>query len=283
MEFLFYLIIGIIQGLTEFLPISSSGHLVLFQNIVGMENIIENHFLNVMVHFGTMIAIIIVFRKKILSLFHNFISLPKDVKEMGFKEAINQPNIRFIIAIIIGTIPAFLVGFYLRDWLTSLENNLLVVAFMFLITSIILFTSKIFDSKDSNRIRDVDDNRIGIIQGLLIGIAQSIAILPGISRSGSTITVGRMVGLERDTAASFSFLLSLPAILGASILELYKSIEIGLHNINIFGIILGFVSSVLVGWISLVFLLKFIKKGKFYYFGFYVVIISIISFIIYFK
>jgi undecaprenyl-diphosphatase len=238
-----------------------------------------------MVHLATMIAIIIVYRKTIKRLLIDVFSLPRNISREGFKNAFKQKNIRFVIAIIIGTIPAFFIGFYLRDWFTIIENNLLVVGFMFLITALFLLLSKLFDKVKSDDNEESIDKKgkVKIKQGFIIGIAQAAAIMPGISRSGATITTGRILGLDRETAASFSFIMSLPVILGASALELVKAIENGLEGINILGVSIGFIMALVVGWISLVFLLKFIKKGKFYYFGFYVLLVSIVCFILYFN
>ncbi len=293
MNLLFHFLTGLIQGLTEFLPVSSSGHLVLFQHLYGRGGLEENLFLNVMVHLGTMVAIIVVFRKLLKELIIDFFSIPKMIKKDGFKSTMSQHSIRFILAVIVGSVPAFFVGYFLHDQISGI-NSLLFVGFMFLITAMLLFASRIFDKKESQRSDEsssktsdsygnIEQGRIlSIPKGFVIGIAQAIAILPGISRSGSTISTGRLVGLNRDTAASFSFLMSLPAIFGASILEFVKVSNAGFSGIDIVGVLIGFITSLIVGWISLVFLIRFIKKGKFYYFGFYLVLVSLVCFIFHF-
>lgn len=272
MEILRFAILGIIQGLTEFLPVSSSGHLSLFQHIFNLASTIDNHFLNVMLHLGTMIAIIIVYREKIWNLIKEFFSIPYNIKKDGLKETFSRTNTNFILAIIIGTIPTGIIGFYLRDWVKIFETNLLIIAFMFLFTAIVLFLSRLFE-----KTKGQNYEKISILQALLIGIFQGIAVIPGISRSGITIGAGVGLKLKRETAASFSFILSLPAIIGATILEF---VNIDFSKINIEGTILAFILALVIGWISLKFLLGFIRKGKFFYFGFYVLVISIITFII---
>ncbi|MFW5891107.1 MAG: undecaprenyl-diphosphate phosphatase [bacterium] len=280
MELLKYIIIGIVQGLTEFLPISSSGHLVLIQSIftkVGSFSIegVENHFLNVMVHLGTMIAIIIVFHKRILNLLKEFISIPANVKKDGWKVTLKRPDLLFIIAIIIGTIPTVIIGLLLRNWVKNIEGGLFIVAFMFVITGTILVLSKFFE--EMNNKRSLVQNNVSPIKAFIIGIVQGLAVIPGISRSGITITTGVASGINREEAASFSFILSLPAIFGASLLEIIK---VDLANINIIGVMTAFIISLIVGYLALKFLIKFIRQGKFYYFAIYVFIIAIISFIL---
>ncbi len=281
MVLLFYFLTGLIQGLTEFLPVSSSGHLVLFQHIYGREGLSEeNHFLNVMVHLGTVIAIIIVFRKQIKDLIVGFFSIPSMIRKNGLKATMSDKSVRFIIAVIVGTIPAVFVGYFLRDQISGI-SSILFIGFMFLITALLLFISKIFDGESYE---DTEKGGLlSVLKGFIIGIAQAIAILPGISRSGSTITTGRFLGLNRETSASFSFILSLPAIIGASILELTKAVGDGFYGINIVGIIIGFLTSLFVGAISLIFLIRFINKGKFHYFGFYLIIVSMVCFVLFFM
>lgn len=287
LELIKYVILGIVQGLTEFLPVSSSGHLVLIENIpnFSLEGATNNHFLNVIVHFGTMIAVIIVFREKIWELIKEFLTIPIHIKNEGLKKAFNRPNTRFIIAVIIGTIPAIIVGLILREYMKLIENNLLIVGCMFLVTAIILFVSKIFDDK-AKKTEDEESGKLTITKAISIGVAQSIAIMPGISRSGTTITTGRAMGLSKDISASFSFILSLPAIFGATVLEILDILDViqneGINklNINVFGTSIAFVFSLIIGIIALKFLIHFLRQGKFFYFGFYVLAISIICFVI---
>ncbi len=287
MNLLFYFLTGLVQGLTEFLPVSSSGHLVLFQHLYGKSEMQENHLINVMVHLGTMIAIIIVFRKKIAGLIIDFFRIPSMIKKNGLKYTMSYHSVRFIFAVIIGSVPAFFVGYFLHDQITNM-NSILVVGFMFLITASLLFVSKLLDDKDinnntNNNEYDTKQSKVlTILKGFIIGIAQAVAILPGISRSGSTIVTGRFLGLDRDTASSFSFIMSLPAIFGASVLELSKAAKMEFANINLVGIFIGFTVSLVVGWLSLTFLISFIKKGRLYYFGFYLTFISAVCLISYF-
>lgn len=277
---LIYFIIGLIQGLTEFLPVSSSGHLVLIENIIDYfdTNVslleIDSHFLNVMVHFGTMIAVIIVFRKKIWQLIKEFFKIPYHIKNEGFKNTVKRPDTDFIIAVIIGTIPTVIIGFFIRDFAKSIENNLLYVGIFFLLTAFVLFLSTLFD-KGSKKY----SKKIGVIKAFIIGITQGIAVLPGISRSGVTITTGLGLELDRETSASFSFILSLPAILGATILEIT---EVDFSNVNITGTIIAFLVSLIIGYLSLKILMRFIKRGKFFYFGFYVLLASALAFVFHF-
>ena len=244
-------LLGIIQGLTEFLPISSSGHLVIGQKVLGIS--VAGNVFEIVVHLGTLVSVFIVFWKDIWQLITSLKSAPTQ---------------KYISAIIVGTLPAVIIGFLFRDVISEAFENIKVVAVTLMITGLILLTTKFINTK----LKDISVGR-----GLLIGIAQGMAIIPGISRSGMTISLGMYLGIAPDKAAKFSFLLGIPAIFGAGILTGWDLTGSSEPTLALSVLIVGFVSSLLVGWISLKWLLGLIKSGKFHWFGVYCLLIGLIS------
>ena len=247
-------LLGIIQGLTEFLPISSSGHLVIGQELLGI-SILGNTF-EVFVHLGTLCSVVIVFWKDIYKLLTTLN---------------NKETQKYVLIILISTIPAAIVGLFFNDLIGAAFENIKVVAITLLITGIILILTKFIETKRS---------KISVGRGLLIGLSQALAIIPGFSRSGLTISTGLYLGISAEEAAKFSFLLAIPAILGAGLLTASNTIGSGSASISITVGFAGFVTALIVGWLSLKFLLDLIKKGRFYWFGVYCIIISTLCWVI---
>ena len=248
MDFLDALILGILQGITEFLPVSSSGHLVIGQKLLGI-NVPGNAF-EVILHIGTLMSILVVFWPDI----HRLLGGIKDY------------NTRiYIFTLLLGTTPAIIVGLLSKDQIASMFDNTYTVALALIVTGIILISSKWFLNKKSD---------LTLIKGFNIGLAQALAIIPGISRSGVTICTGLMMGLSTKEAARFSFLLAIPAISGAGILTAMDIDKISLGMDIIF---VGFLSSFLVGWAALKWLLNLLKTGKFHWFGVYCLLLGIIA------
>ena len=248
MDFLDALILGILQGITEFLPISSSGHLVLGQKLLGI-NVPGNAF-EVILHIGTLMSILVVFWPDI----HRLLG------------GINDPHVRrYIFNLALGTTPAIIVGLSLKDQVALMFDNAHSVALALIITGIILIFSKWFSKKKSD---------LTLVKGFCIGLAQALAIIPGISRSGATICTGLMMGLSSEEAARFSFLLAIPAIAGAGFLTAIEIDEISI-GMNVMAV--GLLSSFLVGLVALKWLLNLLKTGKFYWFGVYCLLLGIIA------
>ncbi len=247
-------LLGIIQGLTEFLPISSSGHLVIGQKILGIS--IAGNVFDVVVHLGTLVSVLIVFWTDIWQL----------IKSL--KSTTTQ---KYILALAIGTLPAAITGILFKDVILEAFENVRVVAITLMITGIILLTTKFIKIK----LKD-----ISISRGLLIGIAQALAIVPGISRSGITISLGIHLGIAPEKAAKYSFLLAIPAIAGAGLFTGLDIIESSEPTLPLSVLIVGFVSSLLIGWISLKWLLVLIRSGKFHWFGVYCIIVGLLSWIL---
>jgi len=248
MDFLDALILGILQGITEFLPVSSSGHLVLGQKLLGI-NVPGNAF-EVILHIGTLMSILVVFWPDIQRLL-------SDIKDYHTRT--------YIFTLLLGTIPAIIVGLSLKDQIALMFDNAHSVALAFIVTGIILISSKWFLNKKSN---------LTLVKGFSIGLAQALAIIPGISRSGATICTGLMMGLSAEEAARFSFLLAIPAIAGAGILT---AMDIDKISLGMDVMAVGLLSSFLVGWAALKWLLNLLKTGKFHWFGVYCLLLGIIA------
>lgn len=238
------IILAITQGITEFLPISSSGHLAVLQIFWHLPEVPIGF--DVLLHFGTLGAILAVFWQEIKKIFYS-------------------KNWQLIKLIIIGTIPAAIFGFFFQMKIEQTFASLKFIGFSFLITALFLLLTK--SSKGQK-------DTISWFDALLIGIAQTVALFPGISRSGFTISAGLLRKLKPEIAYRFSFFLALPAILGAVILQLPTLIQEGENNYLLFGI--GMLISFFVGVISLKILEKTLKKGKFFWFSLYLIALSMV-------
>ena len=235
------LILGFVQGITEFLPISSSGHLVLGQAILGIDQ--PGNEFEILVHLGTLCSVLVVFSG--------------DIKSLLFSISSKQAQV-FILLILIGTLPAIAIGLGFKELLESLFENVTAVGTALMITGIILYGSSFINPQNKDHT---------FLTAILIGCAQAVAIFPGISRSGMTISAGLFLGLSPKEAARFSFLLAIPAISGATLLTVFE-ME-GAFPMPITVAMVAFISSFIVGVIALKWLLGWLEQGKFYYFGFY--------------
>ena len=243
------IILGIIQGLTEFLPISSSGHLVLGQYVLDIK--LEGNGFEIVTHLGTLVSVLCIFWKEILSL----------ILDITYKN-----NRKYIFYLILGTIPAVVIGFGAKSYISELFESVQLVSIALMVTGLILFFSK----KVKNNSLPIDAKK-----ALLIGITQAIAIIPGISRSGITICTALALGMSGKNAAKFSFLLAIPAISGAGLLLALDS-QSYITFIPLTSLIMAFMSSFIVGCICLKWLLSLLESGKFYFFGYYCFMIGLI-------
>ena len=239
-----------VQGLTEFLPVSSSGHLVFFQSLLGLKE--PPIFFDVMLHLGTLLAVVIYFGTDIRKIIEGIGSTLRKKEE-------NREGAKLFLWIILATIPTGLMGILFKDWFESFFSKPKLVGGMLLITGLVLWLTR-FAKKEGKLLR-----RMRWFEAILIGIAQGVAIIPGISRSGATISMGLFCGLDRELSGKFSFLLSIPAILGATLLE-YKKIG----TVSDLGtVLIGTAVAFGVGILALTFLMKIIKIGKLYNFSYY--------------
>ncbi|MBU3905047.1 MAG: undecaprenyl-diphosphate phosphatase [Nanoarchaeota archaeon] len=241
------LILGIVQGITEWLPISSSGHLAIIQNVFGLEVPI---LFDVLLHVSSLFVLLIVFRQDIL------LSLKALIK-WDWKSEYGKLN----MFLIIGIIPTILVGYFLHNLILSLFTNMLAIGTALIITGFILFFCK---GKESTK-------KLNYNNSVLIGLAQGLAIIPGISRSGATIGVGILSGVERKKVIRFSFLLAIPAIIGAALFEAPS-----LTQLELIPTLVGTITSFVIGYVSLKFIIKLITKNKFWLFSIYCWILGII-------
>ncbi|PIQ92652.1 MAG: undecaprenyl-diphosphatase [Parcubacteria group bacterium CG11_big_fil_rev_8_21_14_0_20_39_14] len=238
------IILGILQGLTEFLPVSSSGHLVLAQKFFGLET--PPIFFDVMVHVGTLFAIVVYLRKDLMKII------------LGLK---NKEIQKLLALVIVGTLPVVIVGFLLLDFIEEIFNSFLAVGISFLITAAIL-TGTVFAKKLEKNLE-----KMSWLDSIFIGLFQALAILPGVSRSGSTISAGLFRKIDRESAFKFSFFLAIPAIFGALILQLIQD-KIPLDCGFSVGF-LGFVFSAIFGLLALKILERVLIRGKFFFFAIY--------------
>lgn len=250
------LILGLIQGLTEFLPVSSSGHLELGKFLLGIEAEKSLSF-TVAVHGATVLSTIVVFRKDLLDVF-------KGLFEWRWNE-----SWKFAGLIALSMIPVLIVGLFFADYVESFfTGNIRFVGFMLLITAALLtFT---YLKKSNNR-------KIGFLDALIIGLAQALAVLPGISRSGATISTGLMLGNKRELVARFSFLMVLIPILGANLLDILKNEGGTESSIGLVPIIVGSVAAFIAGLLACKWMIGIVNKGKLIYFAIYCAIIGIIA------
>jgi len=233
---------GVIQGVAEWLPVSSSGHLVIFQQLFGLEVPV---FFDVLLHLGTLGVICVVFWKDILGII-------KAVFRMDFKSEYG----RLFIFILLGSIPTALIGIIFHGLLVSFFSNLLVVGVALIVTGAILFFC---ERRESKKELDAKDS-------LLIGLAQGMAIVPGISRSGSTIGIGLLRDINREKLIRFSFLLSIPAVVGAGLFEVGN---VAWSAVEWIPVLVGVITSGVVGYFSLKLLIRFVKEKRLRWFSWY--------------
>ena len=266
MEALKPIILGIIQGISEFLPISSSGHITVVYHF--FELIEDNLQFNVIVHLATLLSIFTVMRRVLIK---TFLLIVQDLKALNF----NGTGSKFLYKIILATIPVGLVGVLFKDYIEGLFNNINFVAVCFLITGAFLLATKFI--KKTNPVRELEHN-ISFKQAIIVGLFQALAIMPGISRSGVTISAGMFTGMNGLASAYFSFILSIPAIIGAFLVE---SKDIFTQSTNFGFLILGFVSAYIAGVIGLTLVLKVANKKKLDYFSPYLFLLGTLLLIYY--
>lgn len=279
------ILLGILQGIAEFLPISSSGHLAVAQNIFGLDDL--PLLFDVFLHLATLAAVCLYFWRKIwelLKCFGRWISRSPKVKEnskdydvvLAQKDLANR---KIIIAIILSTIVTGVMGILSSKLIPNLSIK--VTCCGFLVTSLFLILSSVIEKRNSRLAQNSDNKKnpsVSKVQALIIGFMQGIGTLPGISRSGSTIAGALFCGVDRSLAGEFSFIISIPAILGAFILELKDLGEVS-SSIGAAPVIAGCAAAFATGYISLTFLMKMIKKGKLQYFALYLIPLAIFGLI----
>ena len=281
MEFIKAIIMGIIQGVAEFLPISSSGHLAIFKILLNMDTDTGMLF-DVLLHLGTLAAVFLVFWQDIKSLIIEGFSLLFDCaynisclfrKNKRCRKIVNTPYRRFVMLIIVSTIPTGILGLLMKDFIEMSAETLLIPGCMLLVTGVLL---TIADRINGTVITEKDAS---YGKAALIGTAQGIATLPGLSRSGTTIAACLLCGFDRNFAVRYSFIMSIPAILGALLLELLDfstdTISIGVTEWAAYGV--GTIVSGIVGYICIKTMLVLVRGKKFKYFAWYCFVVGIIA------
>ena len=256
------LILGLIQGLTEYLPVSSSGHLAIGQAIFGMENGEENLMFTVAVHVATILSTIVILWSEIDWIFRGL-----------FKFELNAET-KYVLNILVSMIPVGIIGLFFKDQVEAIfGSGLLVVGCCLLITASLLIFSYLAKPRQKEKISWKD--------ALIIGIAQAIAVLPGVSRSGSTIATGLLLGNKKESLAQFSFLMVIPPILGEALLDVLKMAkgENVTGSIETFPLMVGFVAAFLAGCFACKWMINIVKRGKLIYFGIYCAIVGVVTII----
>lgn len=288
MTFIQAIILGIVQGLTEFLPVSSSGHLAIMKNLLHM-NLDTGVLYDVLLHVATLIAVCIVMHKDIIKLIMEFISIVRDAftNLMIFFENFSSKNKqkyitimstsyrRFVILIIVSTIPTGILGILLDDIIETVESELLVPGICLICTAVIILISDFL----TDGTKKAKEATIG--DAFAIGTAQGIATLPGLSRSGTTIAACVLCGFDRKFAVKYSFIMSMPAILGALVLKLSKLSSEAVTGGEIVSYIVGMIVAAVVGYFALVLTIKIVQKKSFKFFAFYCFGIGAVSIIVF--
>jgi len=249
------IILGILQGVAEFLPISSSGHLVLIPWLLNWDA--PGLTFDTTVHLGTLVAVVIYFRKDIGQIVLGVLKTLRD-------RNLDDPFGKLGWLLVVGSVPAALAGYLLNDLFEQLFGTPLLVSIFLLITGGILF----FSEKVAQRTREMES--IGWKDGILIGLAQAAAIAPGISRSGSTIAAGLALGIKREAAARFSFLLALPIIFGAWALQFKDALDVGIQSGEMLLLAAGFIAALVSGYAAIHYFLTYIRRRSLYLFVWYV-------------
>lgn len=260
-ETLKYVLLGVIQGFTEPLPISSSGHLVIFKNLFNMNALADLNF-EIIVNFGSFLAIFLIYRKIIFKLIKGFFLYLK-TKEEKFK-----PSFKYCLLIVIGSIPAGIIGFIFKDKIELISNNVTYIGVALLITALALFIVRKIDGKKTSK-------EITYKDSFLIGLFQAVALLPGISRSGSTIVGGLSRDIKKEDAVTFSFMLYLPISLATMVLGASDFLNTPNITTYILPYVLGMIASFITTYFATKWFLDIVKKKKLIYFVIYCLIVGL--------
>ncbi|WP_217585944.1 undecaprenyl-diphosphate phosphatase [Lentibacillus saliphilus] len=252
-----YIFLGFFQGITEPIPISSSGHLIIMRKLLDVE--IQGLSFEILVNFGSLIAVLLVYRNDIIRLIKN------GTQFMLTRDTALKGDFLFIVFLVVATIPTGIIGLLLEDYIGAKLSGVAVVGVTLLITGIALWVIR-------NLTGWKDDNDITVKDALIVGFAQSIALVPGISRSGATVVAAMLVGMSRETALRFSFLLYIPVSLGISVLSIGDLIKD--KNFDIIPNLLAFMASIIASFYALKWFINIMKKGNLKYFAFYCFIVS---------
>lgn len=275
------LILGLVQGLAEFLPISSSGHLIIIKQVLGVDLGSGGMFFDVMLHFGTLIAIFIAFWKDIKRLIIDGIHIVIDIfaniiiffvkiihRDKEYRYVIKTSYRKFVMLIIISTIPTAIIGLLMSNIVEMANDMIIVPGVCLFITAIFLFIADFVDVEEKT------PKEASYISAGMIGVAQGLATMPGISRSGTTITACLLCGFDKKFAVKYSFIMSIPAVLGAVVLELKDFTPDIIVREDIPGCIIATVVAAVVGYFSICFMMSLVRGKKYKYFAIYCIILG---------
>ena len=264
MSWLQALILGLVQGLTEFLPVSSSGHLAIGREILGVEAS-EDLVFEITVHAATVLATVIVFRKQIWKLLCGL-----------FKFKYNDET-DYVFKILVSLIPVFVVGMLFKDAVEEMFSSLLVVGIALIVTALLLFFSDMVSKGRSAAAQEPDkyQNGISYWQAFVIGLGQAVAVVPGLSRSGTTISTGLLCGVKREAVAQFSFLMVLIPILGEAFLEVVGG-EVGASSVGLLPLAVGFIAAFISGVFACRVMIALVKRAKLKWFALYCAVVGVL-------
>ncbi len=253
------ILLGLIQGFTEFLPVSSSGHLAIGKELLGVEGASDLTF-EVVVHVATVLSTIIVFRKQIAALLKGFFSFRK------------CDETDYVLKLLFATIPIFVVGMFFKDQVEALFSSLYVVGGALLLTAVLLYFS---DTVTSSKLYRPNTHRNGLSYGqaFIIGLSQAVAVIPGLSRSGTTISTGLLVGGRREVVAQFSFLMVIIPVLGEAFLSVVGG-ELAQSEVSLMPLLLGFVSAFISGLVACKAMIALVKRAKLKWFALYCLVVG---------
>jgi undecaprenyl-diphosphatase len=261
LEFLKAVILGIVQGLTEFLPVSSSGHLVIGSEILNFHE--QGVVFDVFLHLGTLVSVVIVFRKELWAMAR----APFAILSGKGNEA-DHHYLRWDLYVVLATLPAVVVGLFFKDAVEQLFGNILVAYCMLIVTGFIMIAARYIPERDEP---------INWHRSIVVGCAQACAILPGLSRSGSTIFAGMLLGVAREKIARFSFIMSIPAILGAAVLQFGDLLENPPQSDGMLNLFAGTLMAAISGYFAIKLLLDVIRRNRLQWFGYYCLLIATIG------
>ncbi|MDY3250663.1 MAG: undecaprenyl-diphosphate phosphatase [Candidatus Choladocola sp.] len=278
------ILLGIVQGITEFLPVSSSGHLAILQNIFHVETN-DSMLFDIMLHLGTLVAVFIVYHKDIWNMIKEAIFMIGDIfsnfrtfilnkihkTSLKYKKIVHNSYRKFVVLILVSTVPTGLLGVLGKDLVSAASGTLLIPGICLLITGVLLLMADL--AKEGRK----KPKEVGYKEGLIIGTAQGIATLPGLSRSGTTIAACVLCGLDRKFAVKYSFILSIPAILGAAVLEIRDVMAEPIVAGQILIYLVGALFAAAVGYICIKTMLVIVRNKKFKYFSVYCFAVGIIA------
>ncbi|MBQ3245991.1 MAG: undecaprenyl-diphosphate phosphatase [Bacteroidales bacterium] len=282
MEWFEAILLGLVQGLTEFLPVSSSGHLEIGKVLLGVETT-DDLLFTTMVHAATVLSTIVVFRAEIWGLIKGFFCGIRDiriVKTDGKRTLLCNDQTDYLFKIAVSMIPILIVGLFFKDKVESLFGSIHVVGYALVMTALLLFFSDYASRPGRKSVFPVSESRNGIsyLQAFAVGLGQAFAVIPGLSRSGTTISTGLICGVRREAMAQFSFLMVLVPILGETFLEIVGG-EFGASSVGVLPLALGFVSAFLSGLFACRVMVTLVKKAKLSWFALYCLVAAVCIFI----